>query len=154
MAPPTAEADAKLMRLCEAIEHGVADLSDPRLKERVAELTAIRDQSRIDADRAAAEIEKAGPTLTPQALGTFARQARKRMRDPKGGYRRDHLRARAQRVEVDEREVRILGKKSALLRTLVAASGGKTAGIGAPGFIPKWRATIDEDGQYAFAIMR
>jgi site-specific DNA recombinase len=93
-----AEADAKLMRLYEAIENGVADLSDSRLKDRVAELTTIRDQSRIDTDHAAAEIERAGPTLTPEALTTFARHARKRMRDAKGGYRRDHLRALAQRV--------------------------------------------------------
>jgi len=48
----------------------------------------------FDADRAAAEIERAGSTLTPQALATFAQQARKRMRDANGGYRRDHLRAR------------------------------------------------------------
>ncbi|MGJ0424670.1 hypothetical protein [Methylocystis sp.] len=32
--------------------------------------------------------EKAAPTLTPQALATFARPARKRMRDAKGGYPR------------------------------------------------------------------
>jgi site-specific DNA recombinase len=120
----------------------------------VAELTAIRDQSRIDADRAAAEIERAGPTLTPEALTMFARQARKRMRDAKGGYRRDHLLALAQRVEVDEREVRIMGHKNALLQTLVAASGGKTAGIGVPSFVPKWRATVDGDGQYCFAVAR
>lgn len=140
-----AEADAKLKRLYEAIENGVANLSDPMLKDRVAELTAIRDQSRIDAERAAAEMEKAGPSLTPQALATFARQARKGMRSDTGGYRRDHLRALAQRVEVDEREVRIMGSKGALLRTLVAASGGKSAGIGVPSFIPKWRARRDSN---------
>ena len=44
------------------------------------------------------------------------------MRDAKGGYRRDHLRALAQRVEVDEREVRIMGHKSALLLRLVAGN--------------------------------
>ena len=93
------------------------------------------------------EIERAGPTLTPQALATFARQARKRMRDDKGGYRRDHLRALAQRVEVDEREVRIMGSKGALLRTLVAASGGKSAGIGVPSFVPKWRARRDSNSR-------
>ncbi|RNJ50447.1 hypothetical protein [Methylocystis hirsuta] len=89
-------------------------------------------------------MEKAGPTLTPQALATFARQARKRMRGAKGGYRRDHLRALAQRVEVGEREVRIIGRKSALLRTLVAASGGKS-GIGAPSFVQKWCAREDSN---------
>jgi hypothetical protein len=41
--------------------------------------------------------------------------------------RRDHLRALAQRVEVADREVRIMGTKSELLRTLVAASSGKSA---------------------------
>ena len=33
-----------------------------------------------------------------------------------GGYRRDHLRALTQRVEVDAKEIRIMGSKSALLR--------------------------------------
>jgi hypothetical protein len=68
------------------------------------------------------------------ALKTFARQARKRMRTESGGYRRDHLRARAQRVEVDVKELRIMGSKSELLRTLVAASRAKAAGFGVPSF--------------------
>jgi len=37
-----------------------------------------------------------------------------------GGYRRDHLRAHAQRVEVADKEVRIMGSKSDLLRTIRA----------------------------------
>jgi hypothetical protein len=45
---------------------------------------------------------------------------------------RDYLRALAQPVEVDAQELRIMGSKSELLRTLVAASGAKT-----PSF---WRA--------------
>jgi site-specific DNA recombinase len=62
------------------------------------------------------------------------------MRTENGGYRRDHLRALAQRIEVDAKEVRIMGSKSELLRTLVAASSAKTAGFGVPSFVPKWRA--------------
>jgi hypothetical protein len=54
------------------------------------------------------------------------------------GYRRDHLRALGQRIEIDAKEVRIMGLKSELLRTLVAASGAKTAGFGVPSFAPKW----------------
>jgi len=90
-------------------------------------------------------IERAGPSITPHALKTFARQARKRMRTENGGYRRDHLRALAQRVEVDRKEVRIMGSKSVLLRTLVAASSAKTAAFGVPSFIPKWRARRDSN---------
>jgi site-specific DNA recombinase len=139
------EADAKLKRLYDAIENGVADLTDPMLKDRIAELKAIRDQARADAERAEDAIERLGPTITPQTLKTFARHARKRMRTESGGYRRDHLRALVQRVEVDRKEVRIMGSKSVLLRTLVAASIAKTAGFGVPSFVPKWRARQDSN---------
>ncbi len=137
-----AEAEAKLKRLYDAIENGVADLADPMLKDRIAELKAVRDQARSDAERAQEAIDRTGPAITPQALKTFARQARSRMRTEDGDYRRDHLRALAQRVEVDAKEVRIMGSKSELLRTLVAASSAKKAGFGVPSFVPKWRARI------------
>jgi len=55
----------------------------------------------------------------PQALKTFSRTARKRMRIAGGGYRREHLRALAQRVE-------------AIIRKNCAASKRKNGGF--------WRA--------------
>ena len=61
--------------------------------------------------------------VTPQMLSKFARTARQRIRLEGGGYRRDHLRALAQRVEVAEGEVRIMGSKSRLLQMLVANGG-------------------------------
>jgi site-specific DNA recombinase len=140
-----AEAEAKLKRLYDAIENGIADVSDPMLKERVTELKSIRDQARADAERAEGALDRAGPTITPQALKTFASQARRRMRTVSGGYRRDHLRALAQRIEVDAKEVRIMGSKSVLLRTLVSASGVKSAGFGVPSFVPKWRTRHDSN---------
>ena len=129
----------------DAIENGVADLSAPMLKDRIGELKATRDQVRLDAERAEDTIERARPTITQQALKTFARTARKRMRIDGGGYRREHLRALAQRVEVDAKELRIMGSKSVLLRTLVAASSAKTAGFGVPSSVPKWRARRDSN---------
>ncbi len=140
-----AEADAKLKRLYDAIENGVADLADPLLKDRIAELKATRDQARADAERAEGALDRLGPAITPAALKTFARTARRRMRTESGGCRRDHLRALAQRVEVDAKEVRIMGSKSVLLRTLVAVSSAKTAGFGVPSFVPKWRARRDSN---------
>lgn len=59
-----AEADAKLKRLCDAIENGVADLSGPMLKDRIGELKATRDQARLDAELAEDAIERAGPSIT------------------------------------------------------------------------------------------
>jgi hypothetical protein len=55
------------------------------------------------------------------------------MRMERGGYHRDHLRALAPCVEADAKEVRIMGSKIALLRTLVAASSAKRRDLALPG---------------------
>ncbi len=124
-----AETDLRLKRLYDAIEAGVADLDDPALKERVASLKAIRDQAQADAARAAAMLESSGQqAITPQMVQKFARTARERIRIDGGGYRRDHLRALAQRVEVADREVRIIGSKSDLLQNADRRRLGRKTG--------------------------
>ena len=55
-----AEAEAKLKRLYEAIENGVADAADPSLKNRVAELTAVRDQAQAHPERVTSAVERLG----------------------------------------------------------------------------------------------
>jgi site-specific DNA recombinase len=135
-----AEADLRLKRLYDAIETGVADLGDPGLKERIAGLKAIRDQAQADTMRAQAVLDSAArQPITTTVLRKFAVTARKRMRIEGGGYRRDHLRALAQRVEVADREVRIMGSKSDLLRTLAAISGVKSATGGVRSSVLDWR---------------
>ncbi|WP_369720370.1 hypothetical protein AB8Z38_24760 [Bradyrhizobium sp. LLZ17] len=124
------EADAKLKRLYDAIENGIADVSDPMFKERVTELKAIRDQARAHAERAEGALDRAEHHTAGAEI--IRQDARKRMRTESGGYRRDHLRALAQRVEVDAKEVRIMGTKSVLQRALIAASSAKTAGLECP----------------------
>ncbi len=69
-----------------------------------------------------------------------------------GTKRHEHLRARAQRVEVAESDVRIMGSKGDLLRTLAAASGVKSATPGVRSFVPSWRAEGDSDDHYVYAI--
>src|SRR5207302_3797150 len=109
------ETDQRLNRLFDAIESGVADLDAPGLKERIAGLKAIREQATAGAERAQAALDHAGnQAVSPDMVRTFARTARQRMRLDSGGYRRDHLRALAQRVEVADTEVRIMGSKSEL----------------------------------------
>ncbi len=141
-----AEAEAKLKRLYEAIENGVADVADKSLKDRIAELTAIRDQAQADAERATAAVERLGPAITPESLRKFALAARRKLRNEDGTYRRDHLRAVAQRVEViDPTEIRIMGSKTDLLRTLVGASSVELAADGVRSFIPEWRTRRDSN---------
>jgi site-specific DNA recombinase len=83
--------------------------------------------------------------VMPQMVQRFARTARERIRIDGGGYRRDHLRALAQRVELADREVRVIGSKSNLLRTLAAASGVKSATPGVRSSVLKWRRGWDSN---------
>jgi site-specific DNA recombinase len=141
-----AETDLRLKRLYDAIEAGVADLDDPALKERIVSLKAIRDQAQADAARAAAMLESSTQqAITPQMVQRFARTARERITIDGGGYRRDHLRALAQRVEVADREVRIIGSKSNLLQTLTAAIGASPATPGVRSSVLKWRMGWDSN---------
>jgi DNA invertase Pin-like site-specific DNA recombinase len=140
------ETDQRLNRLYDAIEAGVADLDDSALKERIAGLKAIREQAKADAERIEAAIDSAGnQAVSPDMLTAFARTARERLRLDNGGYRRDHLRALAQRVEVADKEVRVMGSKSELLRTLVAASSVPSAAFGVHSSVLKWRARRDSN---------
>ena len=145
-----AETDQRLNGFFDAIESGIADLAlgSPRLKDRIAGLKAIGEPASADAERARAARDNAGNhALTRKLVMTVARAARQRIRLDGGGYRRDHLRALAQRVEVSDTEVRMMGSKPELLRTLVAASGGKLGVAGVQGSVLKWRAQQDSNLQ-------
>ena len=132
-----AESELRLKRLYDAIEAGIAEIDDPALKDRIDGLNAIRAQ--------AMPQHSGSQAVTPQMLTRFARTARERMRLPGGGYRRDHLRALAQRVEVADGKVRIIGSKSRLLQTLVANGSANAV----PTQVLKWRRRWDSNPRQA-----
>jgi site-specific DNA recombinase len=136
-----ADAEAKLTRLYEAIENGLAEMDDSNLKGRIVELKRIRDAARADADRAESRSEGGDNRVTPELLSRFGVEARKKIRDREGGFRRHHLQALVQRVEVGADEIRIRGSKPRLLQTLVASGGNygvETATHGVRSFVPNW----------------
>ncbi len=143
----TTEAEAKLNRLYEVIEKGLLAPDDASLKGRVAELSGIRDQASADAERISASVGRLAPRITPDALSRFATAARRKLRDRTSGYRRDHLRALTQRVEViSKTEARIIGSRTDLLRALASSDGGDFAAAGGVlGFKPKWRTRQDSN---------
>jgi hypothetical protein len=49
--------------------NGVVDMADPLLKDRIAELTAVRDQAQADAERAISAVERLGPVITSAVCG-------------------------------------------------------------------------------------
>ena len=88
-------------------------------------MKATRDQARMDAERARAATETPDQGLTPAQLTRFTTVARRRIRGKDGEFRRDHLRVFAQRVEVAEHEVRIMGSHNELLRPATSSNGGE-----------------------------
>ena len=140
------ETDQRLGRLYDAIESGVAALDDTGLKDRIAGLKAIRDQARADAERVQVTLDSSGnQAITADMIDALSDAARGSLKMEGGGYRRDHLRAFAQRVEVADDEVRIMGSKSELLQTLVAASCAESAATDVRSSVLKWRARHDSN---------
>jgi hypothetical protein len=133
------EIDLRLKRLYDAIESGVADLGDPGLKERIASLKAIRDQSRVDADRASAMLESAGQkAITAPMLAKFAQTARQWMRLPVAAIAGTILarwpedRSQRRRGSHHGNEVRPVA--DARRRRRFRNAAGRSAS-----FVPKWR---------------
>ena len=141
------DAEAKLTRLYEAIESGLAELNDPNLKGRITELKRIRDAARADVERAETRDSK-GAEITPEALARFACLAREGLRRADGTFRRSHVQKIVQRAEVGANQIVVRGSALQLLETVVA-SGGKlgveTAGIGVRSFVPKWLPEQDSN---------
>lgn len=136
----------RLKRLYEGVEAGIFDPKEPALAERMDGLRGIHDQAFADARRIEAMLENAGDkAITPEAIRKLAASAREKMRLAGGGYRRDHLRALAQRVEVGEREVHISGSKTELLRVLTSTDAAKTSMISVPTSVPNWRTGWDSN---------
>jgi site-specific DNA recombinase len=119
-----ADADAKLTRLYDAIESGLADTGDENLKTRLKELRMVRDSAKTDADRAEARASDRSADLTPEIVKRFAGEAKRRLRTDAGDYRRHHLQALAQRIEVGEDAIRITGTRTHLLRVLAGEGAG------------------------------
>ncbi len=81
----------------------------------------------------------------PDMVRKFASTAGERMCLAGGGYRRGHLRGLAQRGEVPDQDVRIMGSKDDLLE---AASDAKSAAPGIRSSVLKWRPVGDSNPCY------
>lgn len=139
----------RLQRLYDGVEAGVFDPREPALAERITGLRGIHDQAQADASRIEVMLQRSGDrAITPAMIRRFARAARERIRLEGGGYRREHLRALAQRVDVAEREVHIGGSTYELLRTLTGTSEVKTPMKSVPISVPKWRRERDSNPRY------
>jgi len=130
-----ADAEGRLGRLYQAIENGIADPHDPTLKDRVAVVRQERDAAQVVFDRAVAEMTPEAQ-ITEAKIAGFVAIMRDNILTGDTAFRRTWLRAVIDQVEVDDREVRIHGRRTTLERLVM---GGEAAPASVPSFVRKWR---------------
>ncbi|MFC3071603.1 recombinase family protein [Shinella pollutisoli] len=135
------EAEGRLTRLYQAIENGIADPNDPTLKDRIAAVKTERDIAQAAFDRAVAEMRPEA-RITEEKIASFVGTMRDNVLSGDTPFRRAWLRAVIDGVEVDDREIRIHGRRTVLER-LVMGGGATPAGV--PSFVRKWRTRRDSN---------
>jgi site-specific DNA recombinase len=121
-----ADADERLRRLYRVIEDGVAEL-DGQLKERIGGLRAGRDA----AATALARLKTGSRDsirITPELIGQFSASMREHLASGDIAFRKAYLGSLVDRVEVDDREIRICGRKDVLEQ--LVTGGAKPAQFG------------------------
>ena len=132
------EADERLRRLYKLVEDGRSEVDD-LLNERIADLKLTRSKAHAALERARAAsviIRHDRPIL----IERFTRTMRERLSTGPVPARKALLGSLIDRVEVDDREIRIVGRKEALEQAVLASRQG-------PGkvhsYVPSWRPRQD-----------
>jgi DNA invertase Pin-like site-specific DNA recombinase len=131
------EADERLRRLYKLVEEGSA-AADEVLQERITALRADRDRARVALERA--QIAMRPPVdVNPIVIERFGQTMRENLTTGEIPFRKTYLGSIVDRVEVDDSEIRIVGRKDVLERA-VLANGAPVPRVRS--FAPKWRARM------------
>lgn len=136
-----ADAESRLARFYAAIENGTADPSDATLKNRIAAVRTERDIAQVALARAAAEM-RPDACLSEEKISAFLDLMRSNITIGDTPFRRAYIRSMIDQVEVDDTEIRIVGRRTVLERLVM---GGGAAPAGVPSFVRKWRARQDSN---------
>jgi site-specific DNA recombinase len=134
------EASDRLRRLYRLVEEGLTE-ADDILKARIITLKADQDrlQTALESARSAARPPVDISALQLDRFGTLMREKLTSAEIP---FRKAYLGSIIDRVEVDENEIRIVGRKDVLERA-VLAGGGPVPGVRS--FVRKWRTRQDSN---------
>ena len=130
----------KLSRLYSAIEEGVIDL-DEDLKSRIATLKTKRDIAQASLERISSQAS-ARAAITPTKITAFTELMRNKLTNGDIRARKEWLGSVLDRIEVDDRAVKIIGNKQVLA---AAVTGQNTAPARVRGFVRKWRTRQDSN---------
>ena len=127
-------------RLYKLVEEGETD-PDDLLHGRITALRADRDRARAALERARAAVRPA-VDVSPIVVERFGEAMRERLTTGEIPFRKAYLGSIVDRVEVDDREIRIVGRKD-VLEQAVLAKGGPVPGVRS--FVRKWRTRQDSN---------
>ena len=134
-------ADEKLLRLYDLVEKGLAQL-DNVLKDRIEALQTSREIA-IAALERAKSASRPTHDISPAAVDRFARAMRDKLSSGEIPFRKAYIRSIVDRIEVDDRCIRIMGRKDVLEQAVLAEGG--TAAPMVHSFVPKWRTRQDSN---------
>ena len=136
------ETDARLRRLYRLVEEGVAEM-DATLKERIATLRSARDIAFGALERAKSGGSQTAQ-LTPVLIEKFGRTMRQNLTTGEIPFRKAYLGSLLERVEVDDREIRVLGRKDVLEQCVIANGAIKVqVRRSVPGWLPDQDSNLD-----------
>jgi site-specific DNA recombinase len=130
----------RLRRLYKLVEDGVAEMDD-LLKDRITALKADRDRAQAALQRARSGSRSA-VVISPILVERFGHTMREKLTTGDVPFRKAYLGAIVDRIEVDDREIRIIGRKD-VLEQAVLANGGPVPGVRS--FVRKWRTGKDSN---------
>ena len=132
------EADERLRRLYKLVEDG-RDHVDDILRARMADLKLAREKAHAALERARSGT-RAVEDISPIVVERFTRTMREKLTTGEVPFRKAYLGSLLDRIEVDDGEVRIVGRKEVLEQAVLAARQGEA---GVHSFVPKWRPRQD-----------
>ena len=112
------EADERLRRLYRLVEDGATD-PDDLLQDRITSIRADRDRARAALERARAAVRPAAD-ISPIVVERFGQAMRDRLTTGEIPFRKAYLGSIVDRVEVDDDEIRIVGRKDVLEQAVLA----------------------------------
>jgi site-specific DNA recombinase len=112
------DADERLRRLYKLVEDGVTE-HDDILKDRLEALKADRDRAHTALERARAGARPA-VDIGPALIERFGQSMRDKLTSGDVPFRKAYIGTIVDRIEVDDHQIRVLGRKDALEQAVLA----------------------------------
>ncbi|MBU2325895.1 MAG: recombinase family protein [Alphaproteobacteria bacterium] len=134
------EVETRLKRIYTMVEDGIAEMDDI-LRDRIAGLKIDRERIEASLDRARTHAIPCSD-IPPAIVEEFSRMMRENIANGDIPFRKAYIQAVVDKVEVGDRQIRIIGNKAAIHH---AVTGSKKFWPSVRSFERKWRTRRDSN---------